>query len=166
MHEEMLEIVNSEGTAIGLKLRSEIHGNPSLLHKVVHILVFNDSDELLLQKRSMSKDVAPGKWDTSVGGHFAPGEDSLAAALREMEEELGVVSDNYEYLYSYLYTNNYESEMVFTLRCLHNGPFSFNKEEIDEIAFWDMDKIKKAIGGGVLSDNFEIEIKHYFSVLL
>jgi isopentenyl-diphosphate delta-isomerase type 1 len=166
MHEEMLEIVNSEGTAIGLKPRSEIHGNPSLLHKVIHILVFNDSGELLLQKRSMSKDVAPGKWDTSVGGHFAPGEDSLAAALREMEEELGVVSDNYEYLYSYLYTNNYESEMVFTLRCIHNSPFSFNKEEIDEIVFWDMDKIKKAIGSGVLSDNFEIEIKHYFSAHL
>jgi isopentenyl-diphosphate delta-isomerase type 1 len=163
MQEEMLEIVNSEGSAIGLKPRSEIHGNPALLHKVIHILVFNDQGALLLQKRSMSKDVAPGKWDTSVGGHFAPGEDSLAAARREMEEELGVIADNYKSLYSYLYTNNYESEMVFTLRCVHNGPFSFNKEEIDDIAFWDMDKISKAIGSGLLSDNFEVEISEYLS---
>jgi isopentenyldiphosphate isomerase len=163
MSEEMLEIVNSEGVAIGLKPRSEIHGNPELLHKVIHILVFNDAGELLLQKRSMSKDVAPGKWDTSVGGHFSPGEDSITSAKREMEEELGVISENYEFLYTYFYRNNYESELVHTLRCFHNGPFSFNHEEIDDIAFWSMDEIRKTIGRGLLSDNFEVEIGEYFS---
>jgi len=160
----MLEIVNAEGVAIGLRRRSEIHGNPSLLHKVIHVLVFNDAGELLLQKRSMSKDVAPGKWDTSVGGHFAPEEDSLTAAKREMEEELGVVCDDYEYLYSYFYINEYESEKVYTLRCVHNGPFEFNREEIDDISFWDMAKIKKTLGSGILSDNFEVELREYLSI--
>jgi isopentenyldiphosphate isomerase len=163
MNEEMLEIINREGAVIGLRRRSEVHGNPALLHKVIHILVFNDAGELLLQKRSMSKAVAPGKWDTSVGGHFAPEEDSTAAGLREMQEELGVVSGHYEPLYSYLYVNDYESELVFTLQCLHNGPFEFNREEIDDIAFWDMDRIRKNIGSGALSDNFEVEIKRYLS---
>jgi len=159
----MLEIVNAEGVAIGLRRRSEIHGNPSLLHKVIHVLVFNASGELLLQKRSMSKDVAPGKWDTSVGGHFSPEEDSLAAAKREMEEELGVVSGSFEYLYTYFYINDYESEKVYTMKCLHNGPFVFNKEEIDEVAFWSMDRIQKAVGNGALSDNFEVELREYLS---
>lgn len=59
--EEFLEAVNDRGKVIGIFPRSEIHGNPTLVHRVVHVLVFNSKGELLLQKRSMNKDVAPGK---------------------------------------------------------------------------------------------------------
>jgi len=66
------------------------HGNPALVHRAVHVLVVNAAGELLLQKRSARKDIQPGKWDTSVGGHLEPGESYFAAALREMREELGL----------------------------------------------------------------------------
>lgn len=161
MHEEFLEIVNMEGKAIGYARRSEVHGNPSLLHKVVHVLVFNDDGRLLLQKRSQNKDVAPDKWDTSVGGHISPGEGLIAAAKREMKEELGIISEDIKPIYSYIHSNHYESELVFTHSCIHNGPFYFNKEEIDEVSFWRIEDIKKAIGSGILSDNFESEIMKY-----
>lgn len=163
MDEEILEIVDKFGATIGTASRSEIHGNPSLLHKVVHVLVFNENGELLLQKRSLTKDVAPGRWDTSVGGHISPGEDLITAAKREMEEEVGIVSDNLRYLYSYIHSNAYESELVSTYSCTHNGPFSFNASEIDQIRFWKIEEIKNAIGNGVLSDNFESEIIKYLS---
>jgi isopentenyl-diphosphate delta-isomerase type 1 len=163
MQEEFLEIVDNEGRTTGYARRSEVHGNPSLLHKVVHVLVFNDEGRLLLQKRSQNKDVAPGKWDTSVGGHISPSEDLIAAAKREMEEELGIVPEDIKPVYSYIHSNHYESELVFTHSCTHNGPFSFNKEEIDEILFWKIEDIKKAIGSGILSDNFESEITKYLS---
>ncbi|BCB96542.1 NUDIX hydrolase [Dissulfurispira thermophila] len=158
-----MEIVDRQGNTIGTAPRSHIHGNPSLIHKVVHILVFNDRGELLLQKRSMKKDVAPGKWDTSVGGHVPNGEDLITAAIRETEEELGITPINLKPLYSYIHSNTYESEMVFTHSCIYNGPFTFNKEEIDEIRFWDMKEIKNAIGTGLLSDNLESEIMKYLS---
>lgn len=161
MQEELLEIVDTQGNTIGTALRSEIHGNPSLLHKVVHVLVFNEKGDLLLQKRSMNKDVAPGKWDTSVGGHVPNGEDLITATLREMEEELGIVSEDIKPLYSYIHSNHYESELVFTHSCIHNGPFTFNREEIDEVRFWSMNEIKSFIGRDVLSDNFESEIGKY-----
>jgi isopentenyl-diphosphate delta-isomerase type 1 len=163
MKEEFLEIVDNEGRTTGYARRSEVHGNPSLLHKVVHVLVFNDEGRLLLQKRSQNKDVAPGKWDTSVGGHISPSEDLIAAAKREMEEELGIVPEDIKPIYSYIHSNHYESELVFTHSCTHNGPFSFNKEEIDEVLFWKIEDIKKAIGSGILSDNFESEITKYLS---
>jgi isopentenyl-diphosphate delta-isomerase type 1 len=163
MQEEFLEIVDNEGRTTGYARRSEVHGNPSLLHKVVHVLVFNDEGRLLLQKRSQNKDVAPGKWDTSVGGHISPSEDLIAAAKREMEEELGIVPEDIKPVYSYIHSNHYESELVFTHSCTHNGPFSFNKEEIDEVLFWKIEDIKKAIGSGILSDNFESEITKYLS---
>jgi isopentenyldiphosphate isomerase len=163
MQEEVIEIVDIEGRTIGLRNRSEVHGDPSLLHKVVHVLVFNDAGQLLLQKRSMKKDVAPGKWDTSVGGHVSPGEDLMVAALREMVEELGIASDIIKPLYSHIFTGPDESELVFTYQCVHNGPFPFNPEEIEEVAFWEMDDIRRAIGCGLMSDNFESDIKIFLS---
>jgi len=134
-----------------------------LIHKVVHVLVFNERGELLLQKRSANKDVAPGKWDTSVGGHVAPAESLLVAARREMQEEIGIITDKISPLYSYVLSNSYETELVYSYVCIHNGPFSFDREEIDEIRFWDIPKIKKVIGQKILSDNFEFEINRCLS---
>ncbi|MBI4689476.1 MAG: NUDIX domain-containing protein [Nitrospirae bacterium] len=103
--EELIEIINEHGEIIGIAPRSKVHGNPSLIHRVVHVLVFNKERELFLQKRSNNKDVAPGKWDTSVGGHVGPGEEPFDAAKREMEEELGITKCNLQFLYTYLHTN-------------------------------------------------------------
>ncbi len=164
MDDEFLEIVDQSGNTIGTALRSDIHGNPYLLHKVVHVLVFSKSGHLLLQRRSMTKDVAPGKWDTSVGGHVSPNEDLIESAKREMYEELGIISDDIKPLYSYIHSNDYESELVYTFACVHDGPFSYNKDEIDEVRFWGIQEIKNAIGTGVLSDNFESEINRYLSL--
>ncbi len=164
MAEELLEIVDTSGATIGVAPRSAIHGNPALLHKVVHILVFNTAGALLLQKRSMNKDVAPGRWDTSVGGHVDYGEKLGAAALREMQEELGVTPENgLQQLYSYIHANDYESELVFTYRCMHDGPFSFNHDEIDEIRFWTIDELLGMLDDSLLSDNFRHELRTYMN---
>ena len=84
----LLDIVDEAGRIVGRETRKCCHGNPALIHRSVHVFVFNSAGELYLQKRSMSKDVQPGKWDTSVGGHLDHGEEYDAAVLREMEEEL------------------------------------------------------------------------------
>lgn len=160
MPEEMLEIVDHEGNVVRVAPRSEVHGDPSLMHRVVHVLVFNSEGHLFLQQRSMTKDVAPGRWDTSVGGHVDPGESLVEAALREMEEELGI-SPDIEFLYSYVHSNDYETEQVHTFRCTHDGPVTFNKDEIDAVRPWSMDEIRKALGNGALSDNFEHEFNTY-----
>jgi len=163
VQEELLEIVDTNGNPLGIAPRSSMHGNPSLLHKVVHVLVFNSAGELLLQKRSMSKDVAPGKWDTSVGGHVSPAEDQSLAAHREMKEELGVDTDDLIFLHSYIYSNTYESELVFTYFCSHDGPFSFNAEEIDAIKFWRQEDICNTLGTGIFSGQFEAEFAKYLA---
>jgi len=160
---ETLEVVDKYGNVRGLAKRSDIHGDPSLIHRVVHILVFDKKGRLLLQKRSMNKDVAPGKWDTSVGGHVNPGEDILEAAKREMKEELGVADCTLSYLYSYLFSNHIESELVSTFSCEYNGKFLYNEKEISEIAFWDLESIRKNLGKGSFSAHFEKEIGAYIN---
>ena len=161
--EEQLEIVDERGNVIGLARRSEIHANPSLIHRVVHALVFSPEGELLLQKRSRNKDVAPGEWDTSVGGHAGVGEEPSLAVEREMEEELGIVCPGAEYLYTYLYSSPYETELVTTYRCTYAGEFRINREEIDEARFWPLEKIRDAMGKGILSDHFEHEFRTYLN---
>ena len=159
--DEILEIVDEKGDVLKLSKRSDIHSNPSLIHRVVHVLVFDKKGRLLLQKRSFNKDVAPGKWDTSVGGHVKPGEDILEAAKRETKEELGISDCSLDYLYAYLFSNRIESELVNTFSCVYNGKFIFDKDEIDEIAFWDIKKIKENLGKKVFSGHFEKEITTY-----
>ena len=160
---ELLEIVNEEGEVIGHALRSEIHGNPSLLHRVVHVLVFNRKGEILLQKRSLNKDVAPGKWDTSVGGHVGAGENLVSSSKREMFEELGITLHEPEFLYSYIHSNPYEAELVSTYHCFYEGEVNYNQEEIEEVRFWSFEEIKQVIGKKILSDNFEHEFRNYLN---
>lgn len=159
--EEFLEIINKEGAVIDIAPRPKIHGNPSLIHRVVHVVVFNKRGELLLQKRSNNKDVAPGKWDTSVGGHVNLGEDLLDAAKREMEEELGITGCNPQLRYTYIHTNSYETELVYTYSYIYDGKISFNRQEIDEVRFWDIKEIQNYIGKDIFSDNFEHEFSTY-----
>ncbi len=162
MKEEYLDVINENGDTIKAMPRSEIHGNPSLIHRVVHVLVFNEIGELYLQKRSMDKDVAPGKWDTSVGGHVDAGETLGEAVRREVEEELGITTCEPVFLYKYIHSNAYETELVHTYSCIYGGNIIFQQDEIDEVRPWNFDEIKQNIGNGLLSDNFEHEINIYW----
>lgn len=159
--EESFEVCDAEGRVTGLATRSQLHRDPSLIHRVVHVMVFNNQGDLLLQKRSANKDIAPGKWDTSVGGHVNPGEDIHDAAVREMKEELGIEPSGLQFLYSYLFRNHRESELVSTFSSAWEGEVRFNTEEIDEVRFWHMNSIKEQTGKGIFSSHFEQEFIHY-----
>jgi len=69
--------------------RSEVH-RLGLLHRAVHVLVFNSYGQVFLQKRSMKKDRQPGVWDSSASGHVDSGEDYDTTAVREVWEEIGL----------------------------------------------------------------------------
>lgn len=155
--EEYFEIVDDSDQVVGLASRRRCHGDPTLIHRVAHVLVFNHRGELLLQKRSASKDVQPGKWDTSVGGHLDPGEDYLTAAVRELHEELGLANLPLTFLYTSRIRNAYEAENVATYLTYHDGPFSFAAAEIDEVRFWSPALIESTLGHGIFTPNFEEE---------
>ncbi len=121
--EEYFDIVDEGGQVIGQSTRAECHTDPNLIHRAVHILVVDSQDRIFLQKRSPEKDIQPGKWDTSVGGHLIAGESYEQAALRELEEELGVTGVTTLFiLYSYPWRTSLESEDVRTYIVVWKGP--------------------------------------------
>ncbi len=158
---EILEVVDEQGRICGAAPRDRVHGDNTLIHRVVHMLLTDGSGKILLQKRSGNKKVAPGSWDTSVGGHVDFAESIESALYREMHEELGVRPHSPEFAYRYIHADEFESELVFTYVCRHEGPFRPDSAEIDELRFWSVDEIRKAVGTGILSRNFEDEFFRY-----
>ncbi|RPI29516.1 MAG: NUDIX domain-containing protein [Acidobacteria bacterium] len=162
--EEYFEIVNDAGEVIGLAPRSKCHGDPALAHRSVHVFVKNRAGDLFLQKRSQTKDIQPGKWDTSVGGHLCPGETYEEAAWRELQEELGVKPQGADRpalieRHRYVWRSPVETEHVCTFEMIYEGPFRLQEEEIEEGRFWTAAEIQEAVGRGILTTNLEHELR-------
>ncbi len=161
--DEVFDIVDEQGRPVGKALRSQVHGNPELIHQAAHVIVEDSRGRIYLQKRSPDKDIQPGKWDTSVGGHAAPGEAPEATARREMAEELGHAPENLKFLYRYLWRSPVETELVSTFLCRDNGPFRPDPVEISEGRFWGREEIESALGSGMFTPNFEVEFRRFNS---
>ena len=90
MKEELIDVLDENGIKTGKVLtRKEVHKN-GLWHRIIVVAIINEKNEILIQQRSDDKDKNPGMWDISVTGHLSAGQDSLAAATREISEEVSV----------------------------------------------------------------------------
>jgi len=148
-----------EFRVVGRATRGECHADRSLIHAVARVHVWDANGRLLLQLRSASKDIQPGKWDMAVGGHLLPGEEAEAAARREMREELGVDAGELVLLHRFLMRSPVETEWVTTYSTVHSGPFSPDPEEIAELRFWTCARIDDALGTGIFSPALEDEYR-------
>jgi isopentenyldiphosphate isomerase len=161
---EEIALYNEEGKQIGKINRKIAHNSKDFLHGAVHIFVFNSDGKLLLQRRSKRKLIAPDRFDISAGGHIAFGEDEYIAALRELEEELGITGVPLKFLYNYIWESEIEREFVFSYSTIFDGEINFLKSEIEEVRFFDLNEIQE---NGIFTKNliYELEILKRFNFI-
>lgn len=165
MTEEILEIVNKDNQVTGRAPRSQIHAQ-QLMHRAVHIFLFNSREELFLQKRSAQKDEFPGYYDSSAAGHVDPQESYADAALRELEEELGITAALKKIAeIPASRDNGWEFSVFYT--AVSDAPVSINPEEIAEGGFYPVDEITDwlARDGGLFTPAFKTLFQLYRQAL-
>jgi isopentenyldiphosphate isomerase len=141
MSEEIFDVVNERDEVVGKRPRSEVH-RLGLMHRAVHVLVFNARGEVFLQKRSMSKDRQPGLWDSSASGHLDSGEAYDACAVRELSEEIGLRLDSAPVrLFKLPASEQTDQEHVWVYRCTAEGPFTLHPEEIETGGWFALERV-------------------------
>jgi 16S rRNA (adenine1518-N6/adenine1519-N6)-dimethyltransferase len=139
MSEELFDVVDEHDRVVGQAPRSRVHAE-RWLHRAVHIFVFNSRGELLVHKRSATKDECPLLHTSSASGHLQAGEDYLPAAVRELAEELELHAP-LEYLHKFPGgpETSYEHSVLF--RTVTDAAPVFDPEEIESGAFLPLDRI-------------------------
>lgn len=140
---EIFDVVNERDEVIGRQPRSEVH-RLGLMHRAVHVLVFNSRRQIFLQKRSLTKDRQPGVWDSSASGHVDSGEDYDACAVRELREEIGLqLSTAPQRLFKLAASAETDQEHVWVYRCEAEGPFTLHPDEIERGGWFTLDETNR-----------------------
>ena len=143
MTDEIFDVVNDRDEVTGQAPRREVHAR-GLWHRAIHVLVFNARGEIFLQKRSMLKDTAKGKWDSSSSGHVDSGEDYDTCAVRELREEIGlIVHQTPRRLFKIDACKETGWEFCWVYRCESEGPFTLHPDEIETGAWFSPDAVTK-----------------------
>lgn len=88
--DELVDILDANGQYTGkTALKSDAH-RQGLFHPTVHIWFYTSNGKVLVQQRGKDKQTHPLLWDVSVAGHIGAGEDIPKAAVREIQEEIGL----------------------------------------------------------------------------
>ena len=154
MKEEFLEVYSPEGTKTGQKKsKSEIH-RKGLFHSTVHVWIFTEEGNILIQKRSKKKELNPGVWDVSVAGHIKFNENIKKAAKRETLEETGININTKDLLKIGVYRSinihptaiDKEFFHTFILKIDKNSiNLDFKNNEVDDLKFISIEEMESLI---------------------
>lgn len=163
MQEEIFPLVDTDGNVIGQASRSKCHDGTKLLHPVVHLHIFNSQGELYMQKRSLKKDVQPGRWDSSVAGHIDLGETPEIAVVREAGEELNIFDFTPRFITKYIIETDLEKELSYCYYTVYDGNFTLNRDELSDGRFWQIEEIQSNLGKDIFTLNFELDFVSFLS---
>ena len=87
---ELWDLYNAQGIFQNKTIQRGEHIPQGFYHRIVHIWIYNESQEFLIQKRASHLTWFPNRWATTTGSLVSGEYDIMQAAYREVEEELGL----------------------------------------------------------------------------
>src|ERR1700733_551864 len=143
---EYVDLLDSSGRPMGSrKPKSAVHRDGDW-HGAAHVWILNAKGQVLIQRRSPTKENWPNFWDVSVAGHISSGEGPVEAALREAQEELGITLDSSECRFLFTvadqgalnngkYVDNEYHHVFLVEKDLDLADFKFSDGEVAEAKF-------------------------------
>ena len=118
----------------------------------VLLFVVNSKNQILMQKRSAKKELWPGCWDGTGGGHVDAGEIGLTCAIRELREELNIdlCPRDVHYIGGYRSDkkhgeihNRHFNEFFVAHKDVDVKDIKLQKSEVDEVRWIDFAEFKR-----------------------
>ena len=141
-------LVDENDTPTGTMEKIEVH-QKALLHRAFSVFIFNSKGEMLLQKRADNKYHSPALWTNACCSHPAPGQDTLEAATKRLQEEMGFTTSLekvFDFIYKAPFDNGlteHEFDHVFT--GTYNEAVIPDKEEVSDYCYKTTEEIKSSL---------------------
>jgi isopentenyldiphosphate isomerase len=156
--------VDEEDNVIGKVLRKDMR-QKKLLHRGISVLVFNLKGQMLIQKRTMTKDVFPGRYEACIAGTVVYGEEYDETAIREIKEEAGIKGVVPKYLFRYLFMNENTKAIIKVYKIVYDGTIKSQESEVESSEFIDFEKVKEMLKTKSFCDDeldmFNFYLKEY-----
>jgi len=148
MIDDFVILVNKNDKKIGLMPKMEAH-KKGALHRAFSVFIFNNKNELMIQKRNLNKYHSPGLWTNTCCSHQKDGESNISAGKKRLLEEMGFCVELNE-IGSFIYNVGVDSgliehELDYILVGKYNGNVKINSDEVDNWKWMSLDNIKDDI---------------------
>ncbi len=134
--DELVWIVDKENRPITSAKRSQMR-QKRLIHRSTYILIHDETNRMLVQKRTDTKDVYPGLWEIAAGGVVAYGEEYMESALRELSEETGIKGIPLIEHFDFYFEDSDNRLWGRIFSCKYSGRIFPQKEEVQASFFAD-----------------------------
>ena len=173
--DELIDILDEHGNFTGRTcLKSEAHFK-GLFHPTIHVWCHTSEGQVLFQKRAKDKDTFPSLWDVSVAGHIGAGEDIIQAAIREVEEEIGLSIEASDLEASGMFKSMHkhsetliDNEFHHNFLCELKVPLERLKRqdsEVDDLKLFPLEDFKKKVEQNQLDGFVPHEKSYYLEIL-
>lgn len=148
MFKRQVLLVDENDNPTGLMEKLKVH-RLGLLHRSFSVFVFNDSGDLLLQKRAKNKYHSAGLWSNACCSHPENKKNIAQEAQKRLEKEMGIKNCNLQEIFSVVYEAKVgdliEHEFDHVFIGSFNGPVKPNKKEAEAFKWASIDNLKKDI---------------------
>lgn len=131
----------------------------------VHVCVFNQNEEMLIQKRQPFKEGWSGMWDVTAGGSALSGESSQQAAMRELYEEVGI-SVNLEGVRPHLSVSFFTGydDIYLVEHEADTASLKLQYEEVEQVKWAAKEEILELIDNRLFIPYYKSVIELYFDM--